>query len=249
MWCKRSLILLIACLLLIVGCTASPELSFDECLKAAQQKLNDGEPEKAIEYYKMAVRIKPYDANVHFMLGEIYMSEWERTHKQADRMNQLYAMNNPNKRITNSPEELAKFGLKQGYDEMAIAEFKETIKYAPTHSRARYYIATNHLNNKRYQEAISEYKKIVETNQASSNVYGLLATAYREIGTYDLAIDSLNKEYKLSSDDEYYYYSLGKIYIKMNNTEKMAEIFKKLRDMKSPYYKELMNYKHDLKAQ
>lgn len=245
---KLLIVLFAISLLLIAGCKESPELSFDECIKAAQQKLNAGETEKAIDYYKMAVRIEPNNANVHFMLGELYMSEWKRTYELAERMYLLYAMNNPNKRITNSPEELVNFGLKKGYDEMAISEFKETIKYAPSHARARYYIATNHLNNKRYQEAITEYQKIVETNQASGNVYGLLATAYREIEAYDLAIDSLGKAYKLNSDDEYYYFSLGKVYIAMNNTEKMTEMFNKLRDMKSSYYRTLMDHKHNFRA-
>ena len=37
---------------------------------------------------------------------------------------------------------------------------------------------------------------------------------------------------------------LGKVYIRMNNDEKMVEMFKKLKSMKSPYYDDLMTYKY-----
>lgn len=242
---NRLVVSLMLSLMLIAGCAGNPELSFDEYIRAAEQHVSSGEIDKAISAYRRAGQIRPEDANIHFILGKLYQSEWYQSYKEATKKNLFYALSNPDKKITGSSEELAKFGLKLGYDEMAISEFRETIKLDQSNWKARYYIATDHLNKKRYREAINEYKKIIELNPSISNVHALLATAYQKVGSYDLAIESRGKEYQLNSDAEYYYFSLGKIYIKMNNTEKMAEMFNKLRDMKSSYYKDLMDYKYN----
>jgi tetratricopeptide (TPR) repeat protein len=70
-------------------------------------------------------------------------------------------------------------------------------------------------------------------------VYGSIGRAYLKAGSYEMAIENLNKAIQLDPSNGYDYYSLGLAYRKMNNGDKVNEILGKLKDMKSVYYDQL----------
>lgn len=217
-------------------------LSYDEYINKANQSLNEDKVEKAIAYYKKALTIKPDNANTHYTLGKTYYDEYNKSYDSArnKHMIDILSQQNPNRKFYRDTKEVLEiYGLKSDYEGLALREFREAIKYDPRHWQARYFVATNHYNKKQFKVAIEEFKKIIELNPEYSNSYGFIGEAYMELGSYDLAIEYLNAAIKLDPDFAHNYYSLGLVYRKMNNGEKLKEIFAKLKSMNSSFYDDL----------
>jgi tetratricopeptide (TPR) repeat protein len=64
------------------------------------------------------------------------------------------------------------------------------------------------------------------------------------VGAYDQALNNYKSAYTIDADSAYYYFKCGKAYVKLNNGEKTAEMYKKLKNLKSEYAERLMNYKY-----
>lgn len=240
--------------LLVTSCNSSSDLcsnvkddlSYDEYLKIARQYINKDDNEKAICVLKKALKKEPTNAGAHFILGQLYDAEGQLSYRDAFskfEYNLLVTNSYKNQKIDQT-KELEKLGYKSQYKELAVQEYKETIKYAPEHWYARYFIATDHLNNKRYKEAIDEYKQVLKFTTEYSNAYALLGEAYLEIGACNSAIDNFTKAYKLDSNADSYYCDIGKVYIKMGNAEKTTEMINKLKGKKT-YYERLTGYQFE----
>jgi len=96
------------------------------------------------------------------------------------------------------------------------------------------------MNNKRYNEAIPEYNKVIKFNPNFAVAYSQLGEAYLQIGYCNSAIDNFKRAFKLDSDAEAYYYDVGKVYVKMNNPEKTNEMINNLKGSK--YFYDLTGY-------
>lgn len=237
---------LISCLLISLVCKLRSDveegLSYEEYINKAAQYLNEDKAEKAISYYKKALEIKPEDAQTHFVLGKIYKDEYHKSYDSALKKHTfdlLMQQNTNSKSYDADTKKLERYGLKSGYEEMAMQEFREAIKHDLKHWQARYFIATNYLNKKQFEAATEEFKKIIEINPKFNDSYSLMGEAYMELGSYDLAIDYLNAAIKLEPDFERNYYNLGLVYRKMNNGEKVNEMMAKLKSMNSLLYDDL----------
>lgn len=232
------------CSVLLSGCKPDIEggLSHSEYINKAEQSIMASDLEKAISYYKMALKLQPNDANSHYILGEIYGREYQRSYNEAWKKRFLHEVRRPAlmKKLNNDKaEELKGYGLKVGYKELAIQEYKAAIKYDNNHWAARYGIAVDHFNKKQYSEAIQELKKVIELNPQSEDAYSVIGEAYMEIGSLDLALTNLDTALKLDPEPEYIYYKLGLLYRKMNNGDKFNEMLQKLKNMQSIWYDEL----------
>lgn len=246
---RINLILYLCLTFVIVGCSSHSNiddgLTYDEYVNRAQQYIAKGDSEKAISSYKKALTIRPNNAQSHFNLGKLYKEEYARTYELAQKRFQSDVLTNQNNhQIKDLTAELQRYGLKSEYEKLAMTEFRETIKSAPDNSAARYYIAVDYFNNKKYTDAIDEFKRVVELNPKNSNAYHIMGDAHLAIGSFDLALNDYKRAYENDSDNEYYYYKLGRVYVKMNDGEKTAEMFQKLKDMKSSYADRLMTYKY-----
>jgi Tfp pilus assembly protein PilF len=249
-------ILLFICLiigLLVASCDSSSDpcsnikdgLSYYEYLNEAQQYVSKGDKEKAICALKKALKIKPTDAETHFILGRLYDAEGQRSYSDAFTKYLSEILTKSNKRgIEDQTKELEKLGFKSQYHQLALQEYIQTIKYFPEHWAARYSIATDYLSKKKYKEAIDEYKQVIKLNPKHSSAYGQIAEAYLEVGACNSAIDNFTKAYKLDSDADSYYCDIGKVYIKMGNAEKTTEMINKLKG-KKPYYERLTDYQFE----
>lgn len=247
-------ILSIVCLvigLFVSSCNSSTDscsnvkdgLSHDEYIDIAQESELKGDNERAICAFKKALRIKPADAEGHFILGRLYDAESQRSYKDASNKF-LYNVLQKSYKNVDQAKELEKLGFKSKYEGLAIQEYKEAVKYSPEHWHARYFIATDHFNNKRYKEAIDEYKQVIKLTTEYSSAYSVLGDAYLEVGACNSAIDSFTKAFKLDSNTDSYYCDMGKVYIKMKNAEKTMEMINKLKG-KKPYYERLTDYQFE----
>lgn len=220
-------------------------LSYEEYLEMASQYVNNNNVEKAICATKKALTIRPSEAGAHFILGELYSSEEKRTYSEAwNKYAYSALMNQKTRGGGNQIKELEALGYKSNYKRLAILEYMETVKYSPEHWQARYFIATDHFNHKRYKEAIDEYKQVIKYTTEYSSAYALLGEAYLEVGACNAAIDNFTKAYKLDSNADSYYCDIGKVYIKMGNAEKTTEMINKLKGKKT-YYERLTGYQFE----
>jgi len=226
---RKLLFLSLLHMFLLTSCEGN--LSFDEYVKKAEEYSNQGKNEKAIDAYNKALRIKPQDSSTHYALGCLYFKE------------ELALNIAPINR--NESEKLEK--RRKMLSDLTISEFKKVLELDPAKWFARYIVATDHYNNKRYSEAINEYIITIKYNPKYATAYSMLASSYSAIGRYDLAINNINEAYRLDSDTEYYYYHLGKVYYKMDNSNKVFEMQTKLKDINSKYYNDLVDYKYSNK--
>lgn len=220
-------------------------LSYEEYLEKASQYVNNNDAERAICATKKALSIKPYEPGVHFILGKLYYSEERRTYAEAWNKYAYSVLIHPKTRRSGDQiKELESFGYKSNYKKLALHEYIETVKYSPEHWQARYFIATDHLNNKRYEEAIGEYKKVVKYNPEYSIAYKLLADAYLQVGYCNMAINNYATANKLDSISNSYYCNIGMVYIKMKKWEQATEMINKLKGDKH-YYDQIMSYRYE----
>lgn len=234
--------------ILVSGCNAFSEpkdgLSYEEYIKGAQQYVDKGDGERAIPYYKKALKIKPEDAKTHTALGRLYDTESQKSYREAHSKYTLDILTNQNKKRDKDPtKELEGYGFKSQYKALALKEYKEAIKLDPDQWNARYFVATDHYNNKRYDEAIKEYIEVLKYNPKCSIAYGMLAQCYLEIGNHVSAKNLFDKQYELDHDQENYFCSLGKAYYIGKDYDKGFEMLMRLKNMKSPYYDQLSNFK------
>lgn len=237
--------------LLVASCNSSSDscsnvkdgLSYDEYLKIAQQYIDKNDNEKAICVLKKALKKEPTNAGAHFILGQLYDAEGRQSYERAFNKFQYNVLSKSYKNIDQA-KELEKLGFKSQYERLAVQEYKEAVKYSPEYWPARYFIATDHFNNKHYKEAIDEYKQVIKFTTEYSSAYSLLGESYLEIGACNSAIDNFTKAYKLDSNADSYYCNIGKAYIKMGNAEKTTEMINKLKG-KKPYYEKLTDYQFE----
>ncbi|MDH4241016.1 MAG: tetratricopeptide repeat protein [Phycisphaerae bacterium] len=236
--------LILSFTLLALGCKPDIEqgLSHNEYINKAEQAITASDLEKAISYYKMALKLQPNDANSHYILGELYKREYRTSYNEAWKKRFLHEARRPALMKTHyddKAEDLKAYGLKVGYDELGIQEFKEAVKYNNNHWLARHWIAVDYFEKKQYYETIQELKKVIELNPQFEGAYSVIGEAYMEIGSLDLALTNLEIALKLDPAPEYIYYKLGLLYRKMNNGDKLNEMLQKLKSMQSIWYDEL----------
>ena len=220
------LVLMVTALSVINGC--SKELSFEENVKLAEQLSREGKTERAIEAYKKASQIKPENSEVHDVLGRLYYEHLVAVSRQG---------------ATNAKEAEEYKKTLNDITKLATAEFKKALALDPSKWFARYMVATDFYNNKRYEEAIKEYAEVIKTNPNYSTAYGMLGESYLALGNYVLAKDIFDKEYQLDHNQERYLCSLGKAYYIAKDYNKGFEMLTRLKNMKSPYYDDLVDFK------
>ena len=122
-----------------------------------------------------------------------------------------------------------------------------------------FYSALNNLNNKNYDDAISDLLKLIEISPENLDAYYNLAKAYVEMKDYDNAIKTYNKSIYYSRAEIYFYMGLfdeaildlEKV-IKMNPAYPdtyylMSVIYRKKKQLKKSLYylKETLNYNNE----
>lgn len=241
---KRVLFILLTLIIVSNSCSDRVSSFEDHLLKARQYKTSK-KLDKAIKEYKKALRLNPASAEAHYELGEVYYEKWEESFQQAQRKYLQSIFMNPKSAPSAdiSKKELDKvyesFGERKEYKEMAMKEFKESLKYAPNNWRARYFIATHYLNEELHDEAIKEFEQIIKLNSKYVNAYSLLGEAYYEKGLYKKAIEKFKEAIILDPNSEIDRYNLALTYLKINNKRKALEELQELKRMKSDFYKRL----------
>ena len=235
-------ILLIFCFGISNGLYANDFSSFIEQGKNYYQA---GNLDEATNEFKNAIKVNPNSANAHFYLGYVFAEKFRKSHSEASMKHLADQMSGKaEKPPLNIPtEELnkiyEKYGLLLDFKDKSIEEFTRALELNPDLYMARYFIAVNHLNNKRFVEAAKEYQKAIKSNPTHVISHGGLGAAYKAMGKYDLAIASYEESIKLDGDISMANLDLAEIYLKTNQREKAEEILKEMKEKNHILYDSL----------
>ena len=198
------------------------------------------EYEKAIFYYKKAVKHNGWNPGVHLALGNAYFSMFLNTPKNLRDFNTNY---DPDKTFPGSNYALSK--LKEKLNETrrgAINAYRIYIKQRspfivndlhPQHYNnivtylERLKFDENYLNtrlgfflirNKKVQEGINIFKKLFEKKNKSKSVFYHILRAYKLINDYKMVEKVYRKFASIFPRNADLHYEMGKYYLKRGNT-------------------------------
>ena len=160
--------------------------------------------DEAEEYYKNLVRLNPNDIVAYDKLMDICFENDDKF---------TYYLSRGQRHV-----------LEQQY-EHAINDFKKAIAHCDDEDKiisTRYLLAGLYEGAEKYNQAIDEYLRIIDTDKATSQTYLNLANLYVKTDFTESAIDVLQR-----AKDEGYEgleEDLAKYYSKLNNPEKALEL-------------------------
>jgi tetratricopeptide (TPR) repeat protein len=234
---KRK-IFFVCIMILAFGCDKSDNLPADQLITKGRQLYQEGNVDDASKLFKKAIKLKPDSADLHFELGCMYSNAAQKSYDEA--LRRSLSDFSGEKHDPDNDKEMMRYGYRLDFYTSALSEFNETLKYDPANWKARYSIATDLFNHKKYTEAIVEFKKITQLAPGYTNGFSLLGEAYSRTGQDQLAIETLERAVKLRPDG-WNYYQLGMAYKRIQNWKKVAEIAHKLKDMDKTRYDALMD--------
>ncbi|MFC1646531.1 tetratricopeptide repeat protein [Candidatus Omnitrophota bacterium] len=113
--------------------------------------------------------------------------------------------------------------LDQDKYDMAIPEFKESIKINPRFDQAYDNLGVAYDKSGKLEEAIIQHKKALEISPYNVKIYNNIGNAYNKLNQFDKAIEAYKNALKLNPDYKAVYNNLGVIYYKQgmyNEAEK-----------------------------
>lgn len=219
---------IICFVIMAIGCTNSDNLTLDQLTTKGRQLYHEGNVDDAFKLFKKALKLKPDNAGLHFELGCMYSEASQKSYDEA--LRRSLSDFSGEKHNPDNDKEMMRYGYRLDFYTSALSEFNETLKYDPSNWKARYYVATDLFNHKKYNEAIDESKKIIQLAPDYANGFSLLGEAYSRTGQDQPAIEMLKRAVKLKPDG-WNYYQLGMAYKRIQNWGKVSEIARKLKDM------------------
>jgi Flp pilus assembly protein TadD len=106
-----------------------------------------------------------------------------------------------------------------------IKFYQLALKFSPKSFRAHNEIGVIYLNQKKYDEAISEFKQAIDINPQFDQAYDNLGVAYDHNGELEKAILQYKKALELSPNNAKVYNNLGNAYNKLNQFDKAIEAY------------------------
>nr|WP_307905819.1 tetratricopeptide repeat protein [Clostridium botulinum] len=121
--------------------------------------------------------------------------------------------------------------------------YKKILLIEPKLTFAKNKLGLVFFYDKQYEEAIIQFRELIQLNPHNSIFYNNLAYVYKEQRKYDLAEELLLKSYNIDSTNEKTVLALVDIYIVLGNYEKgMKFINKCIEENESDTFKEIMYY-------
>lgn len=124
----------------------------------------------------------------------------------------------------------------RGELEMAIDYYKQSIEAYPT-AEAYTFLGWTYSFMRRYEEAIQECEKAIETDPDFGNPYNDIGAYLIELGRYDEAIPYLKKAMVAKRYEAYHYphYNLGRIWEKKGKWYEAIEEYTKALEIRPDY--------------
>ena len=192
-----------------------------------------GEYEKSIEMLKEAIKLKPDDAETHYILGVAYLDAEERakaveTFKKATELKPDFAK--------------AYIGLgfayaEQGMYQEAIVASEKAVNMRSDDVGAYFVLGTSYYFTGERAKALKAFEKATELKPDFAEAYNFLRLIYAEQGMYQEAIVAFEKALEGTQDDADMHCDLGILYLKTGDHSKAAAAFEKAKELKPDFAK------------
>jgi len=182
--------------------------------------------DKAIEYYKKAIRIDPENAVLYENLGLAYEQK-----KMLEEAEQAYIKATEIDKVTGAYfNRLGYFYFTQAKDELAIKSYLKAIEREKDVQLYKTNLALAYEGNKEPEKAIDIYLAVLAENKTDHGVRSLLASAQYTMGEahYQDALQNLLQCCEEDPGNILYKKYLGALYEKMNDEEKALGLYNEL---------------------
>ncbi len=205
----------------------------------AQQLEENEEYEKAYEEYKTVLSQKPENTEVLERLGHLSII-LKKENEAIEYYTKLLELNPTNELAfeqlmdlyvnTDKYKYYVSRGnwhiLKQEYSH-ALNDFKKALNKAQTpeeNSATRFILATLYEKNGKYNNAIDEYLRILDTKAANETVFLKLANVYLQEDAVTSAIETLERAIEDGFESKEIKETLAKLYLSNNQQEKSRQV-------------------------
>lgn len=140
-------------------------------------------------------------------------------------------------------EDLGQFLIRVGKEKVEEAlkfKYEKMAKDDPSNFDNQYTLGLSYLNEKNYEEAVSQFKRAIGINSESAVAHFNLGFTYDMMGKYDLALASYKKANQLKYNYIDAMYNLGLLYSKMNDHFLAMQQFKKILKIDPNHYESCM---------
>lgn len=240
---KSIFTILVAIFLLFSPFNNAVADDFESAIESGKSYYRQQNLDKAQEEFKKAVSLQPSSADAHYFLGYVLSEKYRNSHKEASTKHLMAQMSTGESSTEQSVQELEKeyirYGLKPNLLEQSLKEFKIVTELDPSRYMAWYFIAVDHLNNKRYDMAIEYYTNALKAKPDHIISLSGLGSAYSSTGKTDLAIQYYEKSIGLDPEISMTHLDLAKIYLEQGQKEKSIEIHNEMKRQNSILYDSL----------
>ena len=174
-------------------------------IAASYQSLKNNE--KAIEYYKKAMDLDSKNSDIPYYIASIYANQ--NNFEQANQYIQIALTKNPSNTKAKELSDYISAKQTEGILAQAIQMYDE----------------------KKYNEAISLFDKVLKLTPTNATVYYYRAMSFDALNNYQKAIADYKSTLKYAPDMIIAYYSLGVDYDTLNNYQSAKENYQKYIDM------------------
>ena len=227
--------------------------------------------EKALPYFKEAVKKDPGYVEAYFCIGYCYgqlgrYTEAISAFKEAIRIKPDYADAHNNlgviygelgrytealaacKEAIRIQPDFAKthYTLGMIYGELGryteeVEAFKQTIRIQPDFAEAHYNLGVVYGELGRYTEAIEAYKEAIRIKPNDAEAHYNLGIAYGKLGRYTEAISAFKQAIRIQPDYAKAHYGLGIIYLILEDRGSALDQYKILKDLNKDLANQLFN--------
>jgi tetratricopeptide (TPR) repeat protein len=134
---------------------------------------------------------------------------------------------------------LGKSFVAQEKEDEAILAFKEAIQLKPDHAEANFSLGGVHYGREEYEKSLPYFERAVKTNNKSPEMLMALGDNQLVLRKYDVAIVQYGRVVGFEPDNANAYYSMGLIYISLNNKIAARQIVRKLESLDKGLAKKL----------
>ncbi len=190
--------------------TLSPELMYDVLTNMGLAFSRRDELQRAAQFWRAAITLKPEHVEVYHNLGAIYakmgqvdeaLAMWDQTlAREPNRAHTYYNIGN------------ALYG--KGDWAGAVAAWSRTVDLDRDYHKAYYNLGNAYFKLKKFDRALSAYQRAAERDPDNSNIYYNIAQVYIERGDGEEAIFHLRQAIEHNIQDPEPYYQLGGLYHK-----------------------------------
>jgi tetratricopeptide (TPR) repeat protein len=187
--------------------------------------------DKAIEYYKEAIKIDPMYVNAYYNIGIAYGQKGD--YDEALQMFKKAVIISPN-------DETLYYGVGAAYSkkeshDKAIKMYKKALDINPEYVEAYYNMGLEYVDKGEYDKAIEMFEKTVSLNPENYKPYLDIGSVYFLQGSFKKAIESYRKAINVNPEYAEAYYGMGLAYNRKGNYGKAIKMYEKAISINSSY--------------